>query len=144
MSAFVCNDKTINRIVANFKHFNRSSALPYIPDEIGEFVDFSELGLAMYKMNINAVEQRYPDCVGNPNNLPGQIDENGNHLPYHYRDEIPCSPIQFYKSLKCFLYQCSEGDVEELPLFKTLDKYLDNLAHYLVGCSENYKKSDWG
>jgi hypothetical protein len=149
MSAFVCDDKTINRIVAGLEfcknHGDYGKALPKLNKELAEVFDTPrEFGRTLYAMNVNAVEQRYPDCVGNANNLPGQCDEEGNHTPFTYCPTMPGTAIQLYKSLECFLYQCSEGDVDELPLYKALEKFTDKLAHHMTRGSQAYDKAEWG
>ena len=149
MSAFVCGSKTINRIAGGLFHakeqggYNRSFAKPSseLLELMGESI--ADFGKTLYLMNVNAVEQRYPDCIGKPDNLPGECDENGHHSPYKYNLSRP-DRIQFYKSLQCFLYQCTEGDVDELPLYKQLDFYLNDLARHIIVGSKEYEKADWG
>lgn len=149
MSAFVCDDKTINRIVGGLRHalqhgdYNRPFCKPeneliLVTDE-----NAAEFGRTLYLMNLNAVEQRYPDCIGNPNRLPGQIDESGNHQPYRYQFATP-QRIQFLKSLSCYLYQCTEGDVDELPLYRALRQYQSALALHIVEGSKEYENAEWG
>lgn len=149
MSAYVCDDTTINRIVSgltnakDFGDFNTPTPKP--AEKLAEFIgDPRDFGRTLYSMNVNAVEQRYPDCVGNPDRLPGQCNDDGSHLPYSYRSAVPPRPIQLYKSLQCFLYQCSEGDVDELPLYKLLREYTKDLAVHMIENSADYEKSDWG
>jgi hypothetical protein len=147
MSAFVCNDQTINRIVAGLhacSYAEYGSPLPQLSQELREVFDMpAEFGRTLYAMNVNAVEQRYPDCVGNPDELPGQI-KNGKHMPYTYKEVRTPSPTQLYKSLQCFLYQCTEGDVDELPLYRQLRKFSDDLAHHMVSHTSEYEQADWG
>jgi hypothetical protein len=54
------------------------------------------------------------------------------------------SPVQFFKSLQCFLYQCSGGDVDEKPLFKTLEALADFLAPGVNQNSKEYDAAVWG
>lgn len=149
MSAYVCDDTTINRIVAGLTnakdHGDYNTPTPKPSEELCNAIENArDFGRTLYAMNINAVEQRYPDCVGNPNNLPGQISDDGSHLPYTYRPSAPPKAIQLYKSIQCFLYQCSEGDVDELPLYKLLKEYQTRLAVHMIEHSSDYDKADWG
>lgn len=149
MSAFVCDDKTINRIIAGLSFAMTSGGYPTQFEkpsaELAEMLnDPAEFGRVLYSMNVNAVEQRYPDCVGNANNLPGQCDDNGNHVPFRFAHIMPTTVIQFYKSINCYLYQCSEGDVDELPLYKMLREYSKNLAVAIVERMPAYDKAEWG
>lgn len=151
MSSFIVDYKTINIIVSGLVEANNKTdhypgishftSLMHIQDTDGARDAF---GQDMYSMNVEAVVQRYPDCVGNPNNMPGPVDENNNHAPYKYRFELPPKTIQFYKSLSCFLYQCSEGNVPETPLYLALDKYNDALAHHIAYRHPEYDKTTWG
>jgi hypothetical protein len=101
----------------------------------------AELGRTMYAMNINAVEQRYPG----DKNIPGTYDENDNFVPFTYKrvgwDMI--NKYQAYKSLQCLLYQCNEGNVNELPLFKALEEFKSAMAEHFVEHSEEYEKAKW-
>jgi hypothetical protein len=149
MSAFVSDDQTINRIVSGLcfakLHGDYSNPIPRLDGDLAAAIESpAEFGRTLYAMNVNAVEQRYPDCIGNPNNLPGQCDDDGNHLPYQYQSIIPPQPIQLYKSIQSYLYQCNEGDVDEFPLYKTLNGYLVKLACHIVDNSPAYDKADWG
>ena len=153
MSAFVCEDKTINRITNGIfyalQNGGYGKSLPQPDTDLQNIMGDSpaEFGKTLYKMNVNAVEQRYPDCVNNPNNLPGVVDDEGNHVPYTYKvTSISMMPgaIVLYKSIKSYLYQCSEGDVRELPLYKALREYENTLARHIVEKIPEYDKAPWG
>ncbi len=153
MSAFVCDDKTINRIAnALFYAVNNGGYGKSLPQPSKELQSImgespSEFGKTLYLMNLNAVEQRYPDCINNRSNIPGQCDKDGNHLPYAYKTvSISMMPgaIVLYKSIGCYLYQCSEGDVDELPLYKALSDYVSAIACHIVERSPEYEKAPWG
>ena len=147
MSAFVVDSKVINQIVfaldlaiqqegqypATFPdlRYINSKSLRELAEEP------SELGRTMYSMNINAVEQRYPD-----GDLPGTYTDGEALDAYKYRRE-ETSPIQVYKSLSCYLYQCSEGDVFELPLYNALKEFKSALAEHMVEKMPEYDKAAW-
>lgn len=152
MSAYVVDPETVNTIVAMFETAkNQEGQYParfpdmrYLGDN--EFlrsavVDPAELGRTMYAMNINAVEQRYSDH----NDLPGTYDENDRLCEYKYRSRLltPPTPHQAYKSLQCYLYQCTEGNVKDLPLYKSLDLYLSELAKHIVEQMPEYDHAKW-
>lgn len=150
MSAFVCDDSTINQIVTGIEnaihHGGYGKPTPAPAPELAEYLTESaaDFGKTLYLLNVNAVEQRYPDCVRNPNNLPGQVNEAGKHIPYRYRSTIPPRAVQLYKSIQCYLYQVNEGDAKEAPLYKHLQAYLDTLARSIVESSSDYNKANWG
>lgn len=153
MSAFVCDDKTINRISnALFyavKNGGYNKSLPQPEEKLQSVMGESpaEFGKTLYLMNVNAVEQRYPDCQKNKNNLPGQIDEDGNHLPYSYKStpiSMMPSAIVLYKALQSYLYQCCEGDVKDLPLYNLLQEYRSAIACHVIEKTQEYEKAPWG
>jgi len=100
-----------------------------------------ELGKTMYAMNINAVSQRYTD-----GELPGTYDDNNNLVPYRktLRFDACPKPVEVYKALTCYLYQCSEGDVDTLPLYRELEALKSEIAMHIVESLPEYEKAKWG
>lgn len=153
MSAFVVDPKLICNIVKSIEIAVRQEGkypatypdIRYIEgaESLCEAVIESpeELGRTLYAMNINAVEQRYPD-----GNLPGTYDENDKLVQFEYKirfDACP-APVKVYKALSCYLYQCSEGDVDTLPLFKAVSAYKSALAEHIVESLPTYEAESWG
>jgi len=138
MSAFVVEDKTINRIVS-FLVFDRDGDWPrkVIKDETGCDLSTHEgqkaLGQAMFDLNCHAVNQRY-----------GEGDaERFRPLDYAYRLEN-ASRMQVYKSLGCWLYQCCEGDVPDTSLlYATMSRVKHLLADAIVCSLPEYDKCGW-
>jgi len=97
--------------------------------ELGHSLD-EKLARAMFDMNVCAVCQRYPDKL--------EIYEFG------YVSEPLPTKIQLIKSLDCFLYQCSEGDAPERPLYKALDHIRLTLCGEYVSNTPEYDKAMWG
>lgn len=94
------------------------------------------LGKKLWDLNVNAVCQRYS---GDSKETYGEY-----HAPSGYRVG-PFEKIQFLKSLRCFLYQCSEGDVPETSiLFQALEKTGDALAWSIVDGMSAYDSAKWG
>lgn len=50
---------------------------------------------------------------------------------------------QFYKSLACFIYQCSEGEVPETELYKMLEEAQDKLAYKIAMDWANEQGAEW-
>jgi hypothetical protein len=129
MSAFIVDGKTIDRIVTfiidNRREFNGLTTSTVRPEGVGTVI-----GQQLYRLNTDAVNQRYTE------NDPGPR--------YHFKPVGKLSDIQAYKSISCFLYQCSEGDVPERPLFKELSELHDDLAHRIVGSTAPYDRAEWG
>lgn len=102
MSAFVVSEAVIDDVVCLLM----PSAMD--GDEIATL-----MGSELWAMNIDAVEQRYGDEMTLCRNL----------LPtYRYVKPKAVLKIQRYNSLRCFTYQCSEGNVPERDLFKRCER----------------------
>ena len=149
MSAFVVEPKTINRIVTFLRtgldrseHISTTAQckLREIEWDIETREQAADLGQAMYNMNLNAVSQRYPDC--DHNELPGTYTENGQLAPYKY-STVPTGKIQALKSLEGWLYQCSEGNVDETALFKAFTYIRRSLATQIISDRPEYEKAEW-
>lgn len=91
-------------------------------------------------MNIKAVNYRYPDSI----DIPGTY-ENDSLVRYEFKSlrfNLP-SPIQVLKSLQCFLYQCTEGDIPEMLLYKALKKWEGDLAINIVQSMPEWDSAKW-
>ena len=130
MSAFIVNQDTINQIVTALLHGD----FPYTEtklEEIGLAGDPQQLGRAMMILNGDAVKQRYGD----------KIDTGC--LPYRFRP-IPVSEIQTFKSLECWLYQCTEGDVPDTKLYKIMSDFCHVYASRIIAKLPEYEFAYWG
>ena len=108
MSAFLVSHDCIHRVVLGLRAFKGAYA----------HKDRDLLGMMLLELNRRAIKARY-----------GELPDVE---PYRYveRNEKP-SPMQVYKSLRCFLYQCSEGDVPSQPLYTHTSDAMENLAEAL-------------
>jgi len=110
-----------------------------LADEQGETYDGEHLADAMLAMNIDAFRQRY--------GIKALLVEDLDRIDLDKRNWGPLagfSRVQMYKSLQCFLYQCSEGDVDEKPLYKTLSAIRELLAPSVNEDSPEYEAAEWG
>ena len=139
MSAYMVEDSTINNVVNSLAN-NRN--LEYIRRQIkenGYDLETPEgcrlLASEMFSLNIKGVEARY-----------GQGEAKSfRDLNFSYKLTPPVALIQCYKSLSCFLYQCSEGDIYlDNGLFHMLDRVKSDLAEHLVSDLPEYSKANWG
>jgi len=136
MSAFVVEDQVINRVLAFLSQHN--GRIPnLLMQELGVNIHLAEetakLGQSMIELNCNAVEQRYG----------GGEAKRFRELNYSLRRE-PTNIIQAYKSLRCWLYQCAEGDVPETSLlYATMSRISDMLAHEIVQNLPQYDRAAW-
>ncbi|SRR6266568_1598565 len=133
MSAFLVSEKTINVIVAtlsaflNDNHFLQEKASALSIDVSSTYWQ-EKLADALFKLNCEALHQRY----------------NDSEFPlFQFQNAHDPSLIQVYKSLQCFLYQCSEGNVPEKKLFKFMEEFSHILANRIVITLPAYDKANW-
>lgn len=133
MSAFVVEDKTINRVIF---HLTTNRDLSWYADKYrlregnGNVEAF---GKALFDLNCAAVEARYGK---------GEAAKF-RRLNYKYKTE-PCRNIQALKSLRCLIYQCSEGDIPKTDLYKFLDELSFEIALEIIRRMPEYDEADWG
>lgn len=149
MSSFIVSNATINRIVAVLEYATQWKRLfpnpAYINETLQVFSPKSakDLGQRLYDLNVAAVNHRYPDTIDNINNMPGAIDENGDHVPYKYMSTLPGNRFQGLKAIDCLVYQCSEGDTINHPLYKALKEYGLAICSDIVGDMPEYENAVW-
>ena len=135
MSCFIMNE---NRIAALAHEIITRNKGDLLVGEQGKTYDREGLADAMFAMNLDAFRQRYGmkasledlDCI--------DLDTRN----WHPLEAL--SEVQFFKSLQCFLYQCTEGDVDEKPLYKTLDAIRGLLVPFINQDSPEYDAAEWG
>lgn len=146
MSAFVVDDKTINRIVsfintigmAGHVHKFWAPIQPLI--KLGYVLDTDigckRLAEEMFTLNCDSVEQRYGE---------GQAEE---FRPLDFQYQYCGSGVgqyQVLKSLRCFLYQCCEGNIPaQNALYKALEDISLNICYQIVSRSAEYEAAVWG
>lgn len=153
MSAFIvspaCMTRVINGlIVEHYGEVKFNDTIYYITP-----TDLSRLGRTLYAMNRRAVFTRYgTDALS-------EMDPGDLHETYDYTQPPPPSyamhfnPLtskhtaEFYACLKamhCLLYQCSEGNVPDEPLFAALEAGAGELAQFLARKTQAYENAPWG
>lgn len=137
MSAYICDDTTINRILAYLLRSDTHMAVR-VAEAHTPNGTLPELGQALRDLNVRAVSQRYPDCT--PDGLPGPCPL----LPYAFEEERPPTPVEAYKALSCLLYQCSEGDVPETALYAALEDLRARIASEVISRLPAYDQAPWG
>lgn len=90
------------------------------------------LGMCLLEMNRRALVARYGD------NYAEAVEPYRYHEPRHR----PTLLVQVYKSLRCFLYQCSEGDMPDTTLFLQLVGVRDHMACALGHRGERWSRAD--
>jgi hypothetical protein len=137
MSAFLVEKRTIDKILTHVDVKIRQSDWykEKVEKELG--VDLNDadwrtkLGQNMWDLNQLSLGYKYGD--------PKE------ELTYEF-ETIPCSPVQAYKALRCWLYQCAEGDIPEVSkLFNTFDRVLGPAwAEFIVARTPEYDEAEWG
>jgi hypothetical protein len=136
MSCILMNE---NRIAALARTIINTHKGYLLVGEEGEEYGMARLADAMLAMNIDAFRQRYGMRTLLVENLD-DIDLNvKSWRPFEAMSLIPT-----FKSLQFFLYQCSEGDVDERPLYKTLRAIQNLMAPLINTDSEEYTAAWWG
>ena len=140
MSAFMVEDTTINRVVTWLKREVQTSkftldwlAKKYEVDLTSDQWD-KKLAEAMFQLNCDGVNARYGE---------GEA-EKFRPLNFTYKPEIYHSLVQVLKSLQCWKYQCSEGDVPQTKLYQFFEEVEYHLALKIVMDLPEYDKALWG
>ena len=102
MSSFFVGPETINATVT----------LLLMADGPRSLSELNKLGKSLWMLNALALEQRYES-----EKAEAYLDAINEYRFEHTKDE---SFEAILKATNCFLYQCSEGDVPKLAVFKKL------------------------
>jgi hypothetical protein len=126
MSAYVVQDRTINKIVAFLSErkdgLGSDAARAFkelgyniVPngDTLSKTADSEQKRLAkdLFEMNCRAVDQRYADH-------PAKTEFHPKPFKHEWEDAPPA--LEAIKRMGCLGYQCCEGHVPEEPLYKAL------------------------
>ena len=118
MSAFIVSEETINCVLTAFD-----------PERRATRDDQNSLGLDLWRMNMDAVAQRYDE--------PAETVE-----AFWYRPS-PFTSIQQFKAVQCLRYQCHEGNVPERALYHRLEGLMKRLACEIVCNLPAYNVAEW-
>ena len=142
MSAYICEPKTIDTIVSTLVHgrsrydaFVTYGSRPFkaLGYDLTEELDAKRLAFDLHRLNCLAVDARYQE-----------FNETSYTPSIKHRNVIPT--IAAYKACACLRYQCSEGNVPSMPLYKALcelkaffaEEIVESLpAYYEANCGEN-------
>jgi hypothetical protein len=162
MSAFVVEDKTINRIVAYLyrdptgRNIRRPESEPFaktgyyfhfglMQSEADAGLNWSQafevrrrkLATDLFVMNCRAVDTRYPD-------KPAQSAVGFHPDDFGYKEVESPSPVAFAKMAQCLRYQCAEGKIPDEPLFKALSDSINIACANIVESLPEYEQCPWG
>ncbi len=141
MSAFIVEDKVIN-VILGYLH-QKAAPNTWEAQQLKKLfgVDCTNreavkaLGDQLFQMNIDAINQRYG---------PGSA-EDFRSLDYKPVIDMhgPCKKARVLKAINCLQYQCSEGNVDELPLFSALSELGNMVARDVAENSKEYSEASW-
>ena len=127
MSSFLVENSTISKL---------ADALRYKSYEFsGAYNLTSRLAQDLYDLNIRALRERYDD----PTDLIDNFVFTSERWELNDKKDL----AQFYKSLACFIYQCSEGEVPETELYKMLEEAQDKLAYKIAMDRADEQGAEW-
>ena len=146
MSSFLVGNEAISKIVHAifwkfgtqtyepfFCYWNKNNCISgkYIKTRDEKLLDETTAGKKLIKMNLDALSQRYSN-------------ENARTVNYKYETPIYYTDIQLLKTLKCYLYQCSEGHIENRKLYKDLRRAENILKDKIISELPEFDKAKWG
>jgi hypothetical protein len=138
MSAYMVADETLNRVV-EWLYFEVAQ-YPYLRDKLEKasgidttaYAWSEALGKAMFELNTLSVNDRYGE---------------GEAVHFRPLDYQPAhgSKIQVLKSLQCWLYQCTQGEVVNQPLYQFFQDVVEPYLMSKIICAlPEYRAAAWG
>jgi hypothetical protein len=132
MSSFLVSKTAIDRILNSLDPVLRDHR--QLSDKLCEIgytlFDKNDLGKAMLDLNTQAVNVRY--------------GESHSSLDYYYCPAL-ATMTQALKSLECWLYQCMEGDIPEIALYRFFDEMVKPaLMAEIIYSSNEWDEAIWG
>ena len=144
MSAYVVEDKTINRIVSWLYSVGSNNGSRFywciqplidLGYKLDTQIGCKRLAEEMFTLNCDSIEQRYGEGSA----------EDFRPLDFNYQfTGSGVTQHQLVKSLQCFNYQCCEGNIpEQNALYDALDKVSARICKHIVSSSDAYEKAQW-
>ena len=137
MSAFIVSEKTMSDIIYNLYWSHKFKDRYYIlnDNDIQTEADFDKLAIQLFKMNQDAIRQRYNEPENSDYSaIPEYVDWNTGTI----------NKYQCLKSMQCLRYQCPEGDVPKTKLFKFLEDLISAWMDYIISGLPEYDNASWG
>jgi hypothetical protein len=137
MSAYIVEDKTINIVVGWLERELANSR--FTLDRLAREFDIDlasdkwdeKLAHAMLQLNCDGVNVRYGE----------EKAEKFRPHDFVYEPERHHSLVQVIKSLQCWKYQCSEGDVPDTKLYQFFEEVEKYIALKIVTDLPDYDKA---
>lgn len=139
MSAYIVTQNTMRNVLTAVAVINSSvwGSEAIVFKSYGG--DYKKLGDDLFELNELAVNTRYGSgtCIHNKYTY----DTDFGHV--NYRDIELSQLAQLCKSVSNLIYQCSEGSVPDLPLFKELEKCESHLAKIALQSTPEWNEAAW-
>lgn len=147
MSAFYVGTESLSMLtdiiyrymVAGFNSFGFD--FPREVEEVFYGKTDTEIFNLLSSTNIDALVARYDEDTAK-DMIDGKGYEVGHDI-WQYRNGIQPWHYQLLKSLNCYVYQCSEGNVPDTPIYKAMDKLSIRLAQFIACHQQEYIDSEW-
>lgn len=138
MSSFVVDQESINKIVS-YLYFIVAGDSPMRGPvdralksiDINILSDSADLAAKMYDLNVSAFLARYPDKTYTP-------------FEFIHKTRLHVTDIPAYKLLECWLYQCTEGDIDQTLTYQAMDKILRIIGANIISSLPEYQAAYWG
>lgn len=128
MSAYQCGETTIQTVVAILSRGERLSMKSLV-----------DLGQSLTDMNSRAVDTRYSSTPEQIRYCHADVFISEHHLALGDPSHI-CPLV---KTLDCFIYQCSEGNVPEERLYKQCVDARRQLVERVFTSLPAYREAPW-
>tara|TARA_R110000796_G_scaffold230721_1_gene348430 strand:- start:32 stop:445 length:414 start_codon:yes stop_codon:yes gene_type:complete len=136
MSAFIVSEDNLYRVI---------NSITKIEGYTKDLKEIKEQAISQPKklfnklntLNRYSISQRYENEKFTKNNTYPFV------LSKYNETVLNSNKYQNLKSLTCFLYQSCEGQAEQTPLYKLLNKVSSDIAYSVVSSLEEYKKAKW-
>jgi hypothetical protein len=149
----ICTRDVHGQIVPSFDGIMTDGSM--MPDDTSAP---TEIGRRLFALNIEAVQQRYPDTIENSDDLPGPCDDEGKstaladaaafkvaQFKYEPREPSLDVLVDGFKAMQCVHYQCAEGDIpEKSALYAELARAIGKVAERIVSRLPAYDAAQWG
>lgn len=131
MSAFIVEKESIERIasIISLRDTYKRRLRKDFNIDLEQKEGFNNLCVALYSLNYDSVNYRYR--------------ENTVLEPDTYSVMLSDNPFQDIKTIQCFLYQCSEGDIPDTKLFGFIEDLLHDLMYDVISKNPEYEKAKW-
>ena len=136
MSSFIVSDKCIRHIIYNlfWNHDFKEQTNILQRNGYNSCEDFDRLAIELYKMNREAVKQRYDE----------NEDSDYIEIPKTFNwDNDKLNKYQCLKSMQCLHYQCSEGNIPATKLYQFLDELIEAWMSFIIKEIPEYANAEW-